>query len=79
MNIGIIGTGSVGSALAAGLTAASHDVVLGSRDPDAARGHDITVTTQQSAADHGDIVVLALSARIVAGAKDFDEFCKWID
>ena len=28
MNIGIIGTGSVGSALAAGLTAAGHDVVV---------------------------------------------------
>ena len=45
MNIGLIGTGSVGIALAAGLTAAGHDVV-GSRDPDAARGHDGTITTQ---------------------------------
>ena len=46
MNIGLIGTGSVGIALAAGLTAAGHDVVVKSRDPDAARGHDGTITTQ---------------------------------
>ena len=33
MKVGIIGTGNVGSALTAGLTAAGHDVVVGSRDP----------------------------------------------
>ena len=33
MKVGIIGTGNVGSALTAGVTAAGHDVVVGSRDP----------------------------------------------
>ena len=66
MNIGIIGTGSVGIALATGLTAAGHDVVVRSRDSDAARGHNVTVTTQQSVADHGDIIVLALPANSLA-------------
>ena len=33
MNIGILGTGSVGRALAAGLSAAGHEVQIGTRDP----------------------------------------------
>ena len=69
MNIGLIGTGSVGIALAAGLTAAGHDIVVRSRDSDAARDHDVTVTTQQSVADHGDVVVLALPANSLAGVR----------
>lgn len=35
MNIAILGTGVVGRTLAAGLAAAGHDVVIGTRDPDA--------------------------------------------
>ena len=69
MNIGIIGTGSVGIALAAGLMATGHNVVARSRDSDAARDHDVTVTTQQSAADHGDVVVPALPANSLAGVR----------
>ncbi|MEV4114188.1 NAD(P)-binding domain-containing protein [Nonomuraea sp. NPDC049695] len=34
MKIGILGTGNVGRALAAGWATAGHDVVLGSRRPD---------------------------------------------
>ena len=34
MNIGILGTGSVGRALAAGLTTAGHHVQIGTRDPE---------------------------------------------
>ena len=67
MDIGILGTGSVGSALANGLTGAGHDVVLGSRDPDAAGVpvEGVTVATQRAAADHGAVVVLALPSTVV--------------
>jgi hypothetical protein len=70
MAIGIIGTGSVGTALARGLAAAGRDVVLGSRDPDAAApdlgaGADrIETTTQRDAAERGSAVVLAVPAGV---------------
>ncbi|MFC7019365.1 MULTISPECIES: NADPH-dependent F420 reductase [Haloarcula] len=67
MDIGIIGTGAVGSALASGWTAAGHDVVLGSRTPDstAAEGPRVQVRGQREAAAFGDAVVLALPAGAV--------------
>ena len=37
MTIGILGTGRMGVRLAAMYSAAGHDVILGSRDPDRAR------------------------------------------
>lgn len=64
MKIGIIGTGNVGHALATGLTAAGHDVVLGSRDPETVAA-DVEVGTQRAAAEYGDVVVLALPAGVV--------------
>jgi len=66
MRIGIIGTGSVGRALANGFEAAGHDVVLGSREPEALQGEDGSVGTQRAAAEHGDVVVLAVPAGTVA-------------
>lgn len=71
MNIGILGTGSVGSALARGFAAAGHDVVVGSRSPETAtadlgaRANDIRIRSQRAAADHGSVVVLALPASAV--------------
>ncbi|WP_256558549.1 NADPH-dependent F420 reductase [Haloarcula marina] len=71
MRVGIIGTGSVGSALARGFSAVDHDVVLGSRNPAAATpdlgesADAVEVRDQQSAAAHGDVVVLALPASVV--------------
>lgn len=65
MEIGIIGTGSVGSALATGLTTAGHEVVLGSREPDSVPGTEFDVATQAAAADHGDVVILALPAGVI--------------
>jgi predicted dinucleotide-binding enzyme len=62
MNIGILGTGNVGSALATGFSNAGHEVVLGSRDPDSVQGSDVDVVTQKAAAEHGDVVVLAVPA-----------------
>lgn len=62
MDIGIIGTGYVGRALAAGLTAAGHDVVVGSRDPAATELDGVAVDSQRTAADVADVVVLAVPA-----------------
>lgn len=65
MDIGIIGTGNVGRALADGWAAAGHDVVLGSRDPESVTadvGHRVHVRSQRDAAAFGDVVVLALPA-----------------
>ena len=66
MHVGIIGTGSVGTALATGLTAVGHEVVVGSRDPEANQIGDVTVATQSAAAEHSDVVVLALPGGVVA-------------
>lgn len=75
MRIGILGTGMVGRALAAGLTGPGNDVVIGTRDPEAtllregtdgfgtwAAAHpDVRVTTFAEAASGSDLVVNALS------------------
>jgi len=68
MQVGIIGTGSVGTALATGLTAADHDVVLGSRQPDRvdADPGDVPIASQREAAEHGDVVVLAVPGSVAA-------------
>ena len=71
MQIGIIGTGTVGTVLTEGLVAAGHDVSLGSRDPGAVRvdfGADadsVAVGTQREAAAFGAVVVLALPGGVV--------------
>jgi predicted dinucleotide-binding enzyme len=62
MKIGILGTGNVGKALAAGWAAAGHDVVLGSRRPDgtepaAAKG--VPVVDVATAVAASDVVVNA--------------------
>ena len=67
MKVGIIGTGNVGSALAAGLSAAGHDVVVGSRDPATNQVNGTDVVSQQAAAEQGDAVVLALPASVIVG------------
>lgn len=65
MKVGIIGTGNVGSALTAGLTAAGHDIVVGSREPATNQVEGIDVVTQHAAAEQGDVVVLALPSSVV--------------
>lgn len=54
MNIGIIGAGNIGSAVAQLLTNAGHSVRVGSRHP---AGDQVTVL---QAISHGDIVVVAV-------------------
>jgi len=68
MEIGIIGTGSVGETLARGFGVAGHDVVFGSRTPEddtvtdsvADSNTSARVTTPKTAAGDGEIVVLAV-------------------
>jgi predicted dinucleotide-binding enzyme len=65
MRVGIIGTGSVGSALATGLQESGHDVVVGSRSPDTRQVDGVEVVAQERAAQHGEIVILAVPADVV--------------
>jgi NADPH-dependent F420 reductase len=67
MNIAIIGTGNVGSALGSRFARAGHSVVFGSRDPDsdamkkltASSGSTARAAIQADAAAASDVVVLA--------------------
>ena len=66
--VGVLGTGEVGRRLAAGFAGRGHDVMIGSRDaakPElqewlAGDGSGVTAGTFAQAANHGEIVVLAL-------------------
>lgn len=65
MRVGIIGTGSVGSALATGLKDAGHDVVVGSRQPETKQVDGVRVVAQEAAAQHADVVILAVPVDVV--------------
>lgn len=66
MRIAIIGTGSVGAALATGLATTSHTLVLGTRDPDGVSAKAVAAATSattaraREAVAGADIVILAL-------------------
>ncbi len=74
MQIAIIGTGNVGSAIARGLRGKGHGVVLGSRSTDKAENRALedamgaTVATPREAAERADIVILALPWNAAEGA-----------
>ena len=53
--IGIIGSGSVGSALAQGLTRAGHSVVIGVREPATGNERDLATTARTA-----DVIILAV-------------------
>ncbi|MFG3509444.1 NADPH-dependent F420 reductase [Streptomyces sp. NPDC047821] len=62
MRIGILGTGNVARTLARGWSAAGHDVVLGSREPENRTGLDVgtaAVVSLVEAAAHADVLVNA--------------------
>ena len=65
MEIGIIGTGSMGSALATALSDAGHTIMLGSRDPERGRdtaetmGASVSGGSNQEAAQFAETVILA--------------------
>jgi len=62
-NIAILGSGRVGRALAPALQAAGHDVVVGSRDPEATaaawEGPEVSVVSVADAVSGADVVVNA--------------------
>ena len=68
MRIGILGTGDVGRTLAGGFAARGHEVVIGTRDPSAAKvqdllgkvGHGARAGTFADAARVGEVVLLAV-------------------
>lgn len=61
MDVAIVGTGNVGTALARGFAAAGHDVVAGSRDPGRETVEGRTdVVSHGEAVEHGSVVVLAV-------------------
>lgn len=74
--VGVIGSGPVGRALAAGFAARGHEVTIGTRDPDAnddlqawAAQHDgVAIGTFAAAAEGGAIVVLACRGTAVEEA-----------
>jgi predicted dinucleotide-binding enzyme len=66
--VGVLGSGEVGRRLAAGFLSRGHDVMIGSRDPDkpelrewlAGDGAGINAGTFAQAAEHGELLVLAV-------------------
>ena len=62
MKFGVLGTGMVGGAVARKLAALGHDVMAGSRTPDAAKATELglPVGTYAEAAAHGEWLVNAL-------------------
>lgn len=73
MNVGILGTGHVGTELGTGLARADHTVKYGSRDPASARvekAKGVSVGTQTEAVAFGEVVIVALPLKVVAEAID---------
>ncbi|ROO60652.1 hypothetical protein EDC02_2564 [Micromonospora sp. Llam0] len=66
MNIAILGTGKVGSALGVRLASSGHQVVYGSRDPSAASGR----TDRRTAVASADVVVTAIPGTAVLTTLD---------
>ena len=85
MRVGVLGTGEVGRRLAAGFRSRGHEVMIGSRDPGkpelrewlAGDGEGIEASTFAQAAEHGELLVLAVlgdaaeEAIADAGAENF--------
>lgn len=64
MRIGILGTGMVGQALASGLAAAGHAVVMGTRDPATREAPDGVRLASSSEACDADLVINALNGQV---------------
>src|SRR4051812_6310735 len=70
MRIAVIGTGSAGRQLAAGFRRIGHDVVVGTRDPEATRQReewadsDLTLVAYADAATDADLVVNATGGEV---------------
>lgn len=69
MRIAVIGTGSVGRTLATAFARIGHDVIIGTRDPEATRGRDgwdadLALATYADAAVGADLVVNATGGQV---------------
>lgn len=67
MNIGILGTGMVGQALADGLSQAGHSVMMGTRDPRGRQAPDGVALVTLSEACHAGLVINALNGGVCVG------------
>jgi len=86
MKIGILGSGAVGKALAIGFAAENHEVMLGTRDPNASKitewlsgaGKGINAGTFEATAKFGEMLILCPLYRAIddviglAGKKNFE-------
>jgi 8-hydroxy-5-deazaflavin:NADPH oxidoreductase len=74
--VGVLGSGQVGRRLAAGFRSRGHDVMIGSRDPGkpelrewlSGDGAGIQAGTFEQAAEHGELLVLAVLGNAAEGA-----------
>jgi predicted dinucleotide-binding enzyme len=72
MRIAVLGTGTVGRTLAAAFSSLGHDVVLGTRDPDATRGQTAPDARGNPGfgnwqAEHGDVSLDTFAGAAAAG------------
>ncbi len=67
MRIGVLGTGTVGQALATRLVEAGHEVTMGARDPDNPRAREWAAAAGERA-DHGAFAPAAAGAEVVVNA-----------
>ena len=73
VNVGILGSGDVGKALAKGFSGLGHDVKIGSRSPEklaefASKQERVSNGTFEEAAQFGDIIVLATHGNATVNA-----------
>ncbi len=66
MNVGILGSGMVGKALAIGFNETGHNVMIGSRDPEKLKdfckeNNGISSGTFPEVSEHGELIVLAVT------------------
>jgi 8-hydroxy-5-deazaflavin:NADPH oxidoreductase len=79
MRVGILGSGDVGKALAAGFSRSGHDVTMGTRDPSklaafASQHKSVKVGSFADAAKFGELLVLAVKGAAAADVlRDADE------
>ena len=79
MRVGILGSGDVGKALAAGFSRSGHDVTMGTRDPSklgafASQQKNVKVGSFADAAKFGELLVLAVKGAAAADVlRDADE------
>jgi 8-hydroxy-5-deazaflavin:NADPH oxidoreductase len=75
MRIGIVGSGNVGTHLAAGLAGRGHQIVLGTRNAAklegfASQNPDVEIGSYTQAAQHGELLILTVNFEAMSNAID---------